>query len=129
MTEAHHCAMALQIGEGRIDESGAKAVRGDQRAAGATAARKRLAQDGAREKGRCLGRLGVQRGKKQWSQKPFIKRAVAVDEFGDTDIPPRTQQAPHGQIVERMRARNAAPPRKNPPRHRPFVRTQHPTLA
>ena len=43
MTEAHHCAMALQIAKGRINESGTQAARSNQRAAGATTARKRLA--------------------------------------------------------------------------------------
>ncbi len=55
-----------------------KAVPSDQRAAGTTAARKRLAQDRACEKGRSLGRFRVQRSEKQWPPEPVIERCRRI---------------------------------------------------
>jgi len=81
--------MALQIRQGWINESWAKAIPSDQRPAGATALSKRLAQDHACEKGRSLRRFRIQRREKQWSPEPLIKDAVASQKVGNADIPPR----------------------------------------
>ena len=95
MAQTKHCAMALQIRQGRINESWAKAIPSDQRPAGATAPSKRLAQDRACEKGRSLGRFRIQRREKHWSPEALIKDAVSSHKVGNADIPLRVQETSH----------------------------------
>ena len=83
MAETNLCSVPLKIRERRINEGRAKAFLRDQRTASLAAARERFAQDGARERGRCLRRIGVKRREKERARKALVEGALARDELAE----------------------------------------------
>ena len=129
MVQPHLDAALAQQRQRGLDERRAQSVARDQRPAGASAERERLADHGRREPRGAERRIDVERRQQQRLDQALVERPLAADDFADGLACGRPKQPRQRQIVERALCPARGGSNRKSTTAAAVIETQRPALA